>query len=89
MFHWSEDLAGNRAVACKTNAGSANELPFVVGNNIVQESCKLSCDLIYYEDEIGIPSPMVRIQEELENLSKEQANIPTPGGVGRHVGQPK
>jgi carnitine 3-dehydrogenase len=29
------------------------------------------------------------IQEELENLSKEQANIPTPGGVGRHVGQPK
>ena len=29
------------------------------------------------------------IQEELKRLSKEQANIPTPGGVGRHVGQPK
>lgn len=66
VFHWSEDLVGNRAVACKTNAGSANLLPFVTGNNIVEGSCKLSCDLIYYEDEVGIPSPMVRIQEELE-----------------------
>ena len=35
-------------------------------NTIVESSCKLSCDLIYYEDEVGIPSPMVRIQEELE-----------------------
>jgi len=66
VFHWSEDLAGNRAVACRTNDGSANEIPFIKGNEIVEASCKLSCDLIYYEDEIGIPSPMVRIQEELE-----------------------
>ena len=66
VFHWSDDLAGNRAVACRTNDGSANEIPFITGNKIVEASCKLSCDLIYYEDEIGIPSPMVRIQEELE-----------------------
>ena len=66
VFHWSEDLAGNRAVACRTNDGSANEISFITGNKIVEASCKLSCDLIYYEDEIGIPSPMVRIQEELE-----------------------
>ena len=66
VFHWSEDLAGNRAVACDTSDGSANLLPFVTGNTIVESSCKLSCDLIYYEDEVGIPSPMVRIQEELE-----------------------
>ena len=29
------------------------------------------------------------IQEELKRLSNEQVNIPTPNGVGRHVGQPK
>ena len=66
VFHWSEDFAGNRAIACDTADICNNVLPFVDGNDIVAESCKLSCDLIYYEDEVGIPSPMVRIQEELE-----------------------
>tara|TARA_R110000744_G_scaffold101612_2_gene195866 strand:+ start:1431 stop:2984 length:1554 start_codon:yes stop_codon:yes gene_type:complete len=66
VFHFSPDLAGNRAVAVRTNAGSAAALPFRVGNLIQQASLKLSTDLIYYEDQAGIPSPMKRIQEELE-----------------------
>ena len=75
VFHFSPDLAGNRAVAVKTNAGSAALLPFRgvnnpgalnTGNLIQQSSLKLSTDLIYYEDIAGVPSPMMRIQEELE-----------------------
>ena len=67
VFHFSQDLAGNRAVAVKTNAGSAALLPFVVGNTVVQTTLKLSADLIYYEDIAGVPSPMARIQQELES----------------------
>ena len=77
VFHFNGDLAGNRAIAVKTNAGSAALLPFrgkdgtaanaaSPGNNILQASLKLSTDLIYYEDIAGVPSPMLRIQEELE-----------------------
>ena len=66
VFHFSQDLAGNRAVAVKTNAGSPALLPFATGNLIQQASLKLSTDLIYYEDQAGVPSPMKRIQEELE-----------------------
>lgn len=65
VFHFSKDLAGNRAVAGDTAAGGGN-YPFVTGNNIVEGSCKLSTDLIYYEDQVGVPSPMLRIQQELE-----------------------
>jgi len=67
VFHWTQDLVGNRAVATDVAAGSAVNLPFVTGNNIVQNSCKLSTDLIYYEDIAGVPSPMQRIQQELDN----------------------
>ena len=72
VFHFSDDLAGNRAVAVRTNAGSAALLPFRgindggPGNLIQQATLKLSTDLIYYEDQAGVPSPMKRIQEELE-----------------------
>jgi len=79
VFHFSPDVAGNRAVAVRTNAGSAALLPFrgkdgsatniaanSPGNLIQQASLKLSTDLIYYEDIAGVPSPMKRIQEELE-----------------------
>mgnify|MGYP003113351942 CR=1 FL=1 len=66
VFHFNQDVAGNRAVAVKTSAGSAAEMPFVDGNLIVESSLKLSTDLIYYEDIAGVPSPMKRIQEELE-----------------------
>ena len=68
VFHWSSDYAGNRAVAGDTANPQPipTNTPFTTPNNIVQESCKLSCDLIYYEDQAGVPSPMARIQEELE-----------------------
>ena len=68
VFHWSEDLAGNRAVGVDTANGQAAAAgtPFTVGNTIIQSSCRLSTDLIYYEDQVGVPSPMVRIQQELE-----------------------
>ena len=73
VFHFTQDLVGNRAVAVKTNGISPALLPFVgggatvaTGNLIVQSTLKLSTDLIYYEDQPGIPSPMMRIQEELE-----------------------
>jgi len=68
VFHWSSDDAGNRGVAGDTANPQplVANTPFTAGNNIVQESCKLSCDLIYYEDQAGVPSPMARIQEELE-----------------------
>ena len=53
VFHFSDDLAGNRAVAVRTNAGSAALLPFRgindggPGNLIEQATLKLSADLIY------------------------------------------
>tara|TARA_R110001599_G_scaffold202279_2_gene399094 strand:- start:334 stop:1866 length:1533 start_codon:yes stop_codon:yes gene_type:complete len=65
VFHFSADLAGNRCVAGNTAAGGG-ATPFTTGNNILQSSCKLSTDLIYYEDQVGVPSPMLRIQQELE-----------------------
>lgn len=65
VFHFSPDLAGNRCVAGNTAAGGG-ATPFTTGNNILQSSCKLSTDLIYYEDQVGVPSPMLRIQQELE-----------------------
>mgnify|MGYP003639598294 CR=1 FL=1 len=65
VFHFSADLAGNRCVAGNTAAGGG-ATPFTTGNTILQSSCKLSTDLIYYEDQVGIPSPMLRIQQELE-----------------------
>jgi hypothetical protein len=65
VFHFSSDLAGNRCCAGQTNAGGG-ATPFTTGNTIVESSCKLSTDLIYYEDQVGVPSPMLRIQEELE-----------------------
>ena len=65
VFHFSPDLAGNRCVAGNTAAGGGGT-PFTTGNNIIQSSCKLSTDLIYYEDQVGVPSPMLRIQQELE-----------------------
>ena len=65
VFHFSADLAGNRCVAGNTAAGGG-ATPFTTGNTIVQSSCKLSTDLIYYEDQVGVPSPMLRIQRELE-----------------------
>lgn len=66
VFHFNQDTVGNRAVSVKTDAQSVPALPFIIGNNIVQASLKLSTDLIYYEDIAGVPSPMMRIQEELE-----------------------
>lgn len=68
VFHFSQDLAGNRAVGTDVAAGQALPAgtPFAVGNTILESSCKLSTDLIYYEDQVGMPSPMVRIQQELE-----------------------
>jgi len=65
VFHFSPDLAGNRCVPGDTAAGGVAP-PFTTGNNIVEGSCKLSTDLIYYEDQVGVPSPMLRIQQELE-----------------------
>ena len=65
VFHFSSDLAGNRCVAGNTAAGGGGT-PFTTGNNIIEGSCKLSTDLIYYEDQVGVPSPMLRIQQELE-----------------------
>lgn len=65
VFHFSSDLAGNRCVAGNTAAGGG-ATPFTTGNNILESSCKLSTDLIYYEDQVGVPSPMLRIQQELE-----------------------
>lgn len=64
VFHFSADLAGNRVVPGNTAAPGAGN--FTTGNNIVEGSCKLSTDLIYYEDQVGVPSPMLRIQQELE-----------------------
>tara|TARA_R110000744_G_scaffold9902_1_gene31364 strand:- start:2004 stop:3533 length:1530 start_codon:yes stop_codon:yes gene_type:complete len=65
VFHFSADLAGNRCTAGNTAAGGG-ATPFTTGNTIIQSSCKLSTDLIYYEDQVGVPSPMLRIQQELE-----------------------
>jgi len=65
VFHFSPDLAGNRCVAGNT-ATDGIATPFTTGNTILQSSCKLSTDLIYYEDQVGVPSPMLRIQQELE-----------------------
>jgi len=65
VFHFSQDLAGNRCVTGDTSAGGG-AVPFTTGNTIIQSSCKLSTDLIYYEDQVGVPSPMLRIQQELE-----------------------
>ena len=66
-FHFSNDVAGNRCVGVSTAAGIVPPaiVAFVAGNNIVQASCKLSVDLIYYEDIPNVPSPMLRIQEQL------------------------
>tara|TARA_R110000751_G_scaffold32992_3_gene82421 strand:+ start:231 stop:1787 length:1557 start_codon:yes stop_codon:yes gene_type:complete len=69
VFHWSTDTVGNRAVAGDTSTAQplAANTPFTAGNDIVEASCKLSTDLIYYEDMAGVPSPMARIQQELES----------------------
>ena len=91
VFHFSPDLAGNRCVAGNTAAGGG-ATPFTTGNTILQSSCKLSTDLIYYEDQVGIPSPMLRIQQELErgvslvmtdyvNVISTLPAIPAVGGV--------
>ena len=66
-FHFNPDVAGNRAVGTSTGAGIVPPavVAFAAGNNIVEASCKLSVDLIYYEDIPNVPSPMLRIQEQL------------------------
>jgi len=61
---FSEDLRGVRSVINQANPNVG--VPWVAGTNVVEESCKLALDLIYYDDQPGKPSPMDRIQSTLE-----------------------
>lgn len=61
---WSEDLIGLRTI---TSADpQANPPAWNAGSVISESSCKLSVDLIYYDDMPGKVSPMDRIQAQLE-----------------------
>jgi len=96
-FHFSQDVAGTRVVGTNTAAVIAPPatVAFVAGNNIVQASCKLAVDLIYYEDQIGVPNPMLRIQAELDkgvtlvytDYLTILGSVPSPGNVASPVTQ--
>jgi len=66
VFHLNPDIAGTRVVGVNTAGITAGNIAFVAGNDVVETSCKLSVDLIYYEDMPGTPNPMMRIQDELD-----------------------
>ena len=61
---WAEDLVGVRTVV-NSNPPPAPQL-WTAGSVISESSCKLSLDLIYYDDMPGKVSPMERIQAQLE-----------------------
>ncbi len=60
---FAEDIIGQRTVIKKTpNTGSL----WTAGSNVNESSCKMSIDLIYYDDAPNKVSPMERIQAQLE-----------------------
>jgi hypothetical protein len=64
QIDWAEDLVGLRTVSSADPTGGF--LPWTAGSVISEASCKLSVDLIYYDDMPGKVSPMERIQAQLE-----------------------
>ncbi len=58
VFDFSPDLNGNRAIAYSNAASPPVIQNWVQDNTIVESTCKLSIDLVYFDDEPGKPSPM-------------------------------
>ncbi len=66
QIDWAEDLIGLRTTPSAAVPNPAAALPWTAGSVISESSCKLSIDLIYYDDMPGKVSPMDRIQSQLE-----------------------
>jgi len=66
QIDWAEDLIGLRTVSSGDPPQGGASLPWTAGSVISESSCKLSVDLIYYDDMPGKVSPMDRIQAQLE-----------------------
>ncbi len=64
VVDWSDDLPGVRTISNMPSA--APIVNWVAGNNIDTTSCKLLLDLVYYDDKPNQPSPMARIEAQLQ-----------------------
>jgi hypothetical protein len=69
QIDWSRDIIGNRVVPTSTWSEAAPSVEtdndFVVGNDILQNSCQLIVDYIYFDEVPDKKSPMDLIAEQM------------------------
>lgn len=65
VIDFSDDLPGVRTISNQPTV--APVVNWVAGNNIDLTSCKLLLDLVYYDDKPNQPSPMARIEANLQS----------------------